>query len=162
MAKSAPTTQNDLQGNVRSTSIEVLQACLTDGIDLYNTTRQAHWNVKGPNFHGLHTMFEEFYTQLATDIDELAERIVQLGGTATGTSQSVAADTRLPAYPTELRVGADHLAALIERYALVAKAVREAIDTTDDAGDADTADILTGISKNLDKALWMLEASAES
>src|SRR5512139_184559 len=83
-------SRNDLADNAKKTSIGVLQACLTDGVDLYNATRQAHWNVKGPNFHALHLMFEEFYTTLATDIDDLAERIVQLGGTANGTSQTVA------------------------------------------------------------------------
>jgi starvation-inducible DNA-binding protein len=161
MAKSGTKSRNDLQDNAKATSIEVLQACLTDSIDLYNTTRQAHWNVKGPNFHGLHTMFETFYTTLETDIDELAERLVQLGGTAIGGSQDVAAKTRLPAYPADLKLGKDHVAALTDRYAALAKTMREGIDETDEAGDADTADILTGVSKNLDKALWMLEASGE-
>ncbi|PWS34076.1 DNA starvation/stationary phase protection protein Dps [Falsiroseomonas bella] len=156
-----PKTRNDLDDNARKTSIGVLQGCLTDGIDLYNATRQAHWNVKGPQFHALHTMFEEFYTTLATDIDELAERLVQLGGTAMGTSQSVAGSTRLPPYPTDLRDGEKHVAALLERYGAVAKALREGIATTDEAGDADTADLLTGVSRNTDKALWMLEATAE-
>lgn len=154
-------SRNDLADNAKKTSIGVLQACLTDGVDLYNATRQAHWNVKGPNFHALHTMFEEFYTTLATDIDELAERIVQLGGTANGTSQTVAAGTRLPPYPTDLRAGEAHLSALLARYGAVAAALRQGIAATDEAGDADTADILTGVSKNVDKALWMLEASAE-
>lgn len=160
MARSAAKSRNDLQDNAKATSIQVLQACLTDSIDLYNTTRQAHWNVKGPNFHGLHTMFETFYTTLETDIDELAERLVQLGGTAVGASQDVAGKTRLAAYPVELKLGSDHVTALADRYAALAKSVREGIDETDEAGDADTADILTGVSKNLDKALWMLEASA--
>jgi starvation-inducible DNA-binding protein len=156
-----PKTRNDLNDNAKKTSIGVLQSCLTDGIDLYNATRQAHWNVKGPQFHALHTMFEQFYTTLATDIDELAERLVQLGGTAMGTSQSVAGGTRLPAYPTDARDGEKHVSALLERYGAVAKSLREGIDATDEAGDADTADILTGVSKNMDKALWMLEATAE-
>lgn len=160
MAKSATKNRNDLQDNAKATSIEVLQACLTDSIDLYNTTRQAHSNVKGPNFHGLHTMFETFYDTLAIDIDELAERLVQLGGTAIGASQDVAAKTSLAPYPAEIKQGSEHVTALADRYAALAKSVREGIDETDEAGDADTADILTGVSKNLDKALWMLEASA--
>ncbi len=151
----------DLNDNAKKTSIGVLQACLTDSIDLYNATRQAHWNVKGPNFHALHTMFETFYDTLAEDIDELAERLVQLGGTATGTSQAVAGATRLAPYPTELRQGMDHVHALAERYLALGKSLRDGIDTTDEAGDADTADILTGVSKNIDKAVWMLEATAE-
>lgn len=156
-----PTSRLELNDNARKTSMQVLQAVLTDSIDLYNGTRQAHWNVRGPQFHSLHTMFEEFYTQLATDIDEVAERLAQLGGTAMGTSQSVASGTRLPPYPGELRQGREHLEALLERYCQAGKAVREGIASTDEAGDADTADLLTGVSRNLDKAIWMMEATAE-
>jgi starvation-inducible DNA-binding protein len=156
-----PTSRNDVHDNAKKVSVEVLQACLTDGIDLYNATRQAHWNVKGPQFPALHTMFETFYTTLAEDIDLLAERLVQIGGTAKGTSQSVTTATRLAPYPTDLRQGAAHVAALLERYGALAGSVRGGIDSTGEAGDADTADILTGVSKNLDKALWMLEATAE-
>ena len=154
-------SRNDLADNIKKTSIGVLQACLTDSVDLYNATRQAHWNVKGPAFHSLHLMFETFYDTLADDIDLLAERIVQLGGTANGTSQTVTSGTRLPAYPTDLRAGEAHVTALIERYGAVGAALRGGIDTTDEAGDADSADILTNVSKNIDKALWMLEATAE-
>jgi starvation-inducible DNA-binding protein len=163
MAKSPrPQSRLDLADNAKKTSIQVLQAVLTDSIDLYNSTRQAHWNVKGPQFRSLHLMFEEFYTTLQADIDEVAERLVQLGGTATGTSQSVASGTRLAPYPVDIRQGTDHLAALLDRYCACAKAVREGIDTTDEAGDADTADLLTNVSQNLDKAVWMMEATAEA
>jgi starvation-inducible DNA-binding protein len=153
-------SRNDLKDNTKKTSIAVLSGCVIDGIDLYNATRHAHWNVKGPHFHALHIMFETFYGQLATDIDELAERLVQLGGTAIGTSQAVTGGTRLPAYPTDLKAGMGHVAALLDRYTAVAKTVRDGIDQTDAAGDADTADLLTNVSQNLDKAVWMMEATA--
>lgn len=157
-----PQSRNDLNDNAKKTSIGVLQGCLTDSIDLYNATRHAHWNVKGPHFAGLHTLFEEFYTRLATDIDELAERLVQLGGTAKGTSQSVQGEARLPPYAIETKAGIEHVKALLDRYAMVAKALREGIDATDEAGDVDTADILTGVSKHADKAVWMLEAHTQA
>lgn len=156
-----PQSRNDLNDNGKKTSIGVLSGLLADGVDLYNMTRHAHWNVKGPQFHALHTMFEEFYTTLATDIDDMAERLVQLGGTAMGTSQSVTGETRLTPYPAEIRQGTAHLAALLQRYGAVAKSLREGIEATDEAGDADTADILTAISQNIDKAVWMMEATAE-
>lgn len=151
-------TRNDLPTNAKQVSIGVLQACLVDTVDLYNATRQAHWNVKGPHFGSLHALFETFYTDLAEAADEIAERIVQLGGVANGTTQVLAADTRLPAYPTELQGGMDHVRALSDRYAQVAKSLRAGIDETDEAGDADTADLLTGQSRAIDKKLWMLEA----
>jgi starvation-inducible DNA-binding protein len=155
-------TRNDLKDSTKTASITLLQACLTDSIDLYNATRQAHWNVKGPSFGSLHTLFETFYTQLATDIDDVAERIVQLGGTANGTTQTVAEGARATAYPTRLTAGMDHVEALLERYAGLAKTVREGIDTADEAGDANTADLLTNVSQNLDKAVWMLEAHTQA
>lgn len=153
-------TRNDLPNNAKKASIGALNAALADIIDLTNATRMAHWNVKGPHFHGLHTMFEEFYNTLAADTDDLAERVVQLGGTALGTTQIVGKATRLKPYPEDLTDGMAHVKALVDRYADLAAAVRAGIDEADEAGDADTADILTGVSKNLDKALWMLEATA--
>ena len=151
-------TRNDVPSNAKQVSIQTLQACLSDTVDLYNATRQAHWNVKGPHFSELHKLFEGFYDQLADAGDELAERIVMLGGTAHGTTQAIAGATRLPPYPTDLYAGLDHVAALADRYALVGKALRQGIDATDEAGDADTADLLTGLSRAADKMLWMLEA----
>jgi starvation-inducible DNA-binding protein len=156
-----PATRNDLADNAKKTSIEVLGGVLADGIDLYNMTRHAHWNVKGPQFTSLHQLFEEFYTTLATDVDDVAERLVTLGGTAMGVSQSVPGKTRLQPYPTEIRQGQEHLDALLQRYGAMAKTLRAGIDSTDEAGDADTADLLTGISRNIDKAVWMMEATAE-
>lgn len=156
-AKRLP-TRNDVPDNAKKVSINVLQGCLVDSVDLYNATRQAHWNVKGPHFGELHRLFEEFYTALQTSSDDLAERIVQLGGTANGTTQVLAQQTRLEPYPTDLYAGMDHVRALTDRYAKVAKALREGIDQTDEAGDADTADLLTEQSRAVDKMLWMLEA----
>ncbi|HEY4249890.1 MAG TPA: DNA starvation/stationary phase protection protein Dps [Roseomonas sp.] len=151
-------THNDVADNAKKVSIGVLQACLNDAIDLTNATRQAHWNVKGPHFSALHALFENFYNQLFEGADEIAERIVQLGGVAYGTTQAVGAGTRLEAYPTELLAGMDHVRALVQRYAQVGKALRAGVDETDEAGDADTADLLTGQSRAIDKAVWMLEA----
>lgn len=96
-------------------------------------------------------MLDSFRTEVDTHIDTMAERVVQLGGTALGTTQTVANKTALKPYPEDIYKIIEHLAALIERYGAVANAVRAGIDTTDDAGDADTADILTGFSRALDK-----------
>lgn len=154
-------TKNDLKSNAKTVAMSVLNARLADAIDLALATKQAHWNLKGPQFIAVHEMLDGFRTELDDHVDTMAERVVQLGGTALGTVQTVASASKLPAYPTDIyRIG-DHLAALTERYAAVANAVRAGVDETADAGDADTADILTGVSRALDKALWFLEAHTQ-
>ncbi|MEW9805519.1 DNA starvation/stationary phase protection protein Dps [Mesorhizobium sp. ZMM04-5] len=155
-------TRNDLKSNTRTASIELLNARLADAIDLALATKQAHWNIKGPHFIAVHEMLDGFRTELDGHVDILAERAVQLGGTAHGTSQVVAKVTALKPYPTDIHATKDHLAALIDRYAVVAKSVRAAIDEADEAGDAGTADIFTAFSRALDKSLWFLEAHTQS
>jgi starvation-inducible DNA-binding protein len=154
-------TRNDLPSNAKATSIDVLNARLADAIDLALLTKQAHWNIKGPNFIALHEMIDGFRTELDEHVDTMAERVVQLGGTALGTVQTVAGATKLAPYPTDIHKTKDHLAALIEHYAAVGNSVRGAIEETDGAGDADTADLLTAFSRALDKALWFLEAHVQ-
>jgi starvation-inducible DNA-binding protein len=155
------TTRNTLKSNAKQASIEILNARLADGIDLALLTKQAHWNIKGPQFIALHEMIDSFRTEIDGHVDTIAERVVQLGGTALGTTQAVSAASKLPPYPTDIHKSKDHLAALIERYASVATLAREAIDQTDEAGDKDTADIFTAYSRALDKALWFLEAHVQ-
>ena len=154
-------TNNDLKNNAKAVSMEILQARLADGIDLGLITKQAHWNLKGPQFIGIHLMLDKFRADQDEWVDMMAERITQLGGTARGTTQEVTKDTSLPPYPTDIYAIADHVHALIERYAACANAVRQNIDDTDEAGDADTADLLTEVSRGLDKQLWFLEAHTQ-
>ncbi|MBG1231112.1 DNA starvation/stationary phase protection protein Dps [Aestuariivirga litoralis] len=151
-------TNNTLQSNAKKVSIEVLNANLADGIDLALITKQAHWNIKGPSFIGIHELLDQFRNQLDTHNDTMAERVVQLGGTALGTTQTTAKSTHLKPYPTDIHESVDHLNALVERYSEVADHARKAIDQTDEAGDKGTADIFTAYSRALDKALWFLES----
>ncbi|OQM74975.1 DNA starvation/stationary phase protection protein Dps [Manganibacter manganicus] len=154
-------THNDLKSNTRNTVIDIVNARLAEAIDLALITKQAHWNIKGPHFIAIHEMLDMFRTGIDGHVDTIAERAVQLGGTALGTSQVVAKESALEAYPTDIHKTKDHLAALIDRYATAAKNARAAIDETDEAGDADAADILTGYSRSLDKFLWFLEAHTQ-
>ena len=154
-------TKNDLQSNAKTASIGLLNACVANAIDLALLTKQAHWNVKGPQFIAVHEMLDGFRAELDAAVDTMAERIVQLGGTAMGTLQAVAGVSQIAPYPTDIYATSDHIAALIDRYALVANQVRAGIDQASDVGDADTADILTGVSRAMDKALWFLEAHTQ-
>jgi starvation-inducible DNA-binding protein len=151
-------TVNNLNDNAKKTAIEVLNTRVAEGIDLALTTKQAHWNLKGHQFIAVHEMLDGFRGQLDGHVDTMAERVVQLGGTALGTTQVVAKSSTLPPYPTDIYAISDHLNALIERYGAFANALRQSIEQAAEAGDADTADIFTAASRDLDKALWFLEA----
>ena len=154
-------TRNDTKSNAKKVSLDTLQARLTDGIDLSLTIKQAHWNLKGPQFIGIHLMLDGFRDEMDDYNDKVAERIIQLGGTAKGTIQAVDAQTQLAPYPLDTYAVADHLAALIDRYATYANAVRQNIDDTDEAGDAGTSDLFTEVSRGVDKQMWFLEAHVQ-
>src|SRR5205814_8131739 len=91
---------NDVSSNSKSISIVILNERLAEAIDLALLTKQAHWNIKGPQFIALHEMIDGFRTDLDEHIDTMAERVVQLGGTAIGITQAVAHSTTLTPYPT--------------------------------------------------------------
>ena len=154
-------TRNNLPTNARTVSIDLLTGRLADGIDMALITKQAHWNLKGLQFIGVHEMLDGFRTAIDEWVDTMAERITQLGGTALGRVQDVARSSQLSAYPDDIYKVPDHLAALIDRYSVVANAVRKSIDDADEAGDADTADLFTEVSRGLDKQLWFLEAHVQ-
>lgn len=151
-------TLNNLPSNTKTVIIQLLNERLADGLDLALLTKQAHWNMKGPQFIAVHEMVDGFRGELDTFNDDMAERITALGGTALGTSQNITKTSKLSPYPTDIYKVEDHIDALIERYGAFANAVRKAIDESDESGDADTADLFTGISRALDKQLWFLEA----
>lgn len=151
-------TRNDLPSNAKTTVIALLNENLAAAIDLALATKQAHWNMKGPQFIAVHEMVDGFRGQLDEHVDTIAERVVQLGGTALGSLQPVAKATKLKPYPTDVFKVHDHLEELAARYGAVANMVRKAIEEADEAGDATTADIFTAASRTLDKTLWFLEA----
>ncbi len=136
----------------------LLNARLADAIDLQLQAKQAHWNIKGPNFIALHELFDKLAEDIATYVDELAERAVALGGTAAGTSQAVVQATTLPAYPIDAQTWNTQVDRISTALATFGQAVREASATAEDLGDMDTADLFTEISRGIDKWTWFVEA----
>ena len=151
-------TRIGLTDNTRQISISVLQASLADAIDLRLAVKQAHWTIRDLRFQQLHELFDSFVEPLDSNIDEIAERIATLGGTTDGRSTTIAHQSRLDPYPQNAVDGNAHLNALAERFAALGNQVRQGIEETDVAGDMVTADLLTGVARNLDQKLWFLEA----
>jgi starvation-inducible DNA-binding protein len=142
--------------------IDLLNRQLADALDLGLQAKQAHWNVKGPHFIGLHELFDKVAEELEEFTDDIAERAVELGGVALGTIQIVSRDSRLKAYPLNLVSGREHVAALSGALAQFGTTTRSAIDTAAKAGDADTADLFTEVSRGVDKLLWFVEAHTQA
>ena len=155
-------TKNDLPPNTRSRVVELLNRRLADCIDLQTQCKQAHWNVKGRSFIGLHKLFDDINTDVEEYVDLLAERLVQLGGVAEGTARCAAERSSLPEYPLDIAEGREHVDALSTALSAFGKSCRHEIETTDELGDADTTDLLTEISRGVDKWLWFVEAHLQA
>ncbi len=155
-------TKNDLSEATRVKVVELLNARLADAVDLQTQTKQAHWNVKGPNFIALHELFDKIYEDVLDYVDEIAERAVQLGGVAEGTARMAAKRSSLSEYPAAAVDGRSHVEALSSVLAAFGKSARQAIDTANDLADLDTADLFTEISRGIDKWLWFVEAHLQA
>ena len=151
-------TSNDLSLTTRESAIALLNEHLADAIDLQLQAKQAHWNIKGPNFVGLHELFDRVASQAREYADEIAERAVALGGVARGTLQAVSKQSQLREYPLEIGDWRAHVRAMQDALATFGRGVRKAIDDATALQDADTADLLTEVSRGADKSLWMIEA----
>jgi starvation-inducible DNA-binding protein len=155
-------TRIDLPEKARARLVDLLNARLADAIDLGLAAKHAHWNVKGPRFIALHELFDGIAGSLEGPIDEIAERITALGGTADGTIALVARRSALDPYPAEITAGMDHVEALAGAVGAFAAHLRKAIGQADKLGDEGTADLLTGVSREMDKQLWLLEAHLQA
>jgi starvation-inducible DNA-binding protein len=151
-------TKNDLPAETRAKVAGVLNRRLADCIDLQTQCKQAHWNVKGPQFIALHKLFDEINEDVEEYVDLLAERVVQLGGVAEGTARTVAERSTIPEYPLNIAAGQEHVDALSTALAAFGASARQGIDEMEELNDADSMDILTEISRGVDKWLWFVEA----
>lgn len=145
-----------------SALIQLLNARLADTIDLLYQAKQAHWNVTGPDFYALHEFFEKISDELREHVDEIAERVTQLGGQAEGTIRMAAERSSLPEYPRQLSSGTAHLEALSKGLDAAATSMRGAIEQAAGLGDEVTLDILVGAGRAIEKLLWMVRAHGEA
>jgi starvation-inducible DNA-binding protein len=151
-------TRNDLIREVRTEMVSLLNQQLADTFDLYSQVKQAHWNLKGPQFVALHELFDRLAEELQAYVDLIAERATALGGKALGTVRMSAANSRLPECDLDVKDSLPTVEPVADRYATLTARTRRGIDNAVSHGDAATADLLTEVSRGLDKALWFLEA----
>src|SRR5947199_1594200 len=155
-------TENDISPDRRSELNALMNRRLADVVDLQMQMKQAHWNVKGPHFIGLHELFDQVAEEVETYVDMVAERIVQLGGIAEGTVRAAAARSRLEEYPLSIGDGSAHVEAVAKALSTFGREARMTIDEAETLGDADTADMFTEISRGIDKWLWFVEAHLQA
>jgi starvation-inducible DNA-binding protein len=137
-------TRIDVSISVREKVVPLLQAHLTNCVDLFTQVKQAHWNVKGPHFIALHELFDRIAEIVEQQSDVLAERINALGGRANAED------------------GPIYVAAVADKLSMFGKRVRIDICCAAKFGDAGTADILTEISREIDRQLWSLDAHLQA
>jgi len=151
-------THNTLSPNIRSQSVELLNKHLAAAIDLHAQVKQAHWNVRGPAFIAIHELFDKVAGEAEDYSDLIAERAGALGGTAHGTVQVATERSFLVPYPLGIADEKQHIFAVAAALAAFGQSARDAITQSAAFGDADTADMLTGISRRIDQQLWFVES----
>jgi starvation-inducible DNA-binding protein len=151
-------THNTLSENIRAKSVELLNKHLAAAIDLHGQVKQAHWNVRGPAFIAIHELFDTVADQVAAYSDTLAERTAALGGTAQGTVQVAAERSFLVPYTLGVADQKEHIFMLSAALAAFGQSARQAVGEAAGYGDADTADLLTEVSRGIDQKLWLVES----
>ena len=134
-----------------------LSRLLADSYTLYLRTHNYHWNVTGPMFNTLHQMFEDQYTELATAVDEIAERIRALGVLSPGSYREFSELTEIEeddAVPTAQQM----IANLVSGQETVARTARSIFPLVEKASDEPTADLLTQRMQVHEKNAWMLRS----
>ena len=151
-------THNTLSENIRTQAVELLNRRLAAAIDLHGQLKQAHWNVRGPSFIGVHELFDRIAGEADSYSDLIAERAAGLGGVAEGTVQVASERSFLIPYPLRIADENQHIFAVAATLAAFGQSAREAIGRSAAVGDADAADLFTEISRGVDQRLWFVES----
>jgi len=163
-AKPVPKGQSidiGISADHRAAIAKGLNGLLADTFTLYLTTHNFHWNVTGPMFNTLHTMFMDQYTELWNAVDPIAERIRALGFTAKGSFADYAKSSTLPDAPSEPPKAREMIRILVAGHEAVARTARSLYPLVDEASDEPTADLLTQRLDIHEKAAWMLRSLLE-
>ena len=143
--------------------IDILNVLLADEYVLYTKTRNYHWNVVGPQFHDLHKFFEAQYEELNEVVDEVAERVRALGGTALGSLTEFLKQTRLKEHPGQSASTLEMVKNLLMSHEAIIQSLRVDLERcADKCHDMGTSDFLTGLMEQHEKMAWMIRAMLES
>ncbi len=148
----------DLPADARTALVETLNVALATTIDLQLQVKQAHWNIKGPQFFARHELFDKIAARLRAASDEFAERASTLGGYAAGTIRVSAERTQLPEYELDVVDGKQHIRVLVERFGKYSSLLRDSIRVSQKLEDPVTEDLFTGILRNAELDLWFLDS----
>jgi starvation-inducible DNA-binding protein len=154
------TTHNTLSENIRTQAAEILNRHVAAAIDLHAQLKQAHWNVRGPTFIAVHELFDKVAGEAETYSDLLAERAAGPGAVAEGTVQVAAERSFVVPYPLRIADEKEHIFAVAATLAAFGQSAPEAIAQSATIGDADTADLFTETSRDVDHQLWLVESHA--
>ena len=146
-----------LDNNARASTVDALKGVLADTYVLYLKTHGFHWNVVGPQFQTLHTLFEEQYREMWAALDELAERIRALGANAPASGAAFAELSALEE-TADAPTASDMVKTLLEDHETLIRRARTALENADNAGDAASEDLLTQRIQIHEKTAWMLRS----
>ena len=144
----------------RTNIVEGLSRLLADSYTLYLKTHNFHWNVTGPMFTTLHLMFEQQYTELATAVDLIAERIRSLGAPAPGSYRDFGRLSKVPE-AEGVPAATEMIRALVSDHETVVRTARSVFPAAEKAGDEASADLLTQRLQVHEKTAWMLRSLLE-
>ncbi|MEN2435133.1 DNA starvation/stationary phase protection protein [Weeksellaceae bacterium A-14] len=153
-------TQIGLEPKQTEILAEILEPLLADEFLLYLKTRNAHWNVEGPDFHTVHVYFEELYTELETVVDEVAERLRKIGHYAPATMKDYLDLTHLTEERGDKNDSLSYMKDLLSDHEEIIMYLRESIDKIDSEVEAayGTSDYLTTLMEQHEKTAWMLRS----
>ena len=151
-------TRLALPAKVRTKMADLTRTLLASALDLQSHAKQAHWNVRGRDFIAIHELFDKVAEEAELHADELAERAGQLGASVEGTIRMAAKHSQLSEYPLDVASCDEHIDAVAASLATFGKLLEDGIEKAAKAGDAVTADILTGLCRATDKTLWFVES----
>ena len=152
------TNHVSLPEDTKTALVETLNTALATTNDLHSQVKQAHWNIKGPQFFARHELFDTMAGRLRDFADVIAERATTLGGYANGTSRLTGANSKLPEYDLRAVDGKHHLTVLVDRFSDYTAFVREAIQEAADENDPATEDLFTELLRGTELDMWVLES----